>query len=198
MPRALRDNAFLVAAVLLPALVVGFFLIATAVPRWRVAPPAYDAVLRSFKPWESNRSPIQYDVAVRDGRVEVTAKPAERNSYARVPVLFLYDHQTQLVREIPLQLPAGIGEGDAPQVVPVDAAGGRTINPAASAPDGYGLEADPYRNPGLLGDLFGMRHYDPRVFLVKDGRRVQVTLPAPYDRQSEVYLVGWVTQGGGR
>lgn len=38
--KALVDNPFLVAAVLLPLLVAAFFLAATAIPRWLVAPPA--------------------------------------------------------------------------------------------------------------------------------------------------------------
>ena len=38
----LRRNAFIVAAVLLPVVVVGLFLIASAAPRWRVPDPQFD------------------------------------------------------------------------------------------------------------------------------------------------------------
>ena len=42
-----RSSAFLIAAVALPILVVGVFLVASAVPRWTVAPPAYDLLFRA-------------------------------------------------------------------------------------------------------------------------------------------------------
>src|SRR6188474_2962219 len=44
--RFVRQNAFLVAAVALPLVVIIFFLLAAAIPRWTVAPPAFDLVLR--------------------------------------------------------------------------------------------------------------------------------------------------------
>ncbi len=40
--RFVRDNAFLIAAVALPLVVVGFFLLFTAIPRWTVPPPQHD------------------------------------------------------------------------------------------------------------------------------------------------------------
>ena len=40
--RFIRDNAFMVAAIALPVLVAGLFILASAVPRWTVPPPSYD------------------------------------------------------------------------------------------------------------------------------------------------------------
>jgi hypothetical protein len=196
-PRLLRDNAFLVAAVLLPALVVGFFLLATAVPQWTVGPPDYDAVLRGVRPWDANRPRIAFDVAVRDGRVEITARALEPNGYSQWPVMFLFDHRTLKTREIPLNLPDHLSPGDPPQTIVVDVARGRTIRAQAEAPDGYTLQSGQYRNPGLLGDVFGMRSYDARVSLVNGGRRIPVTLPPPFEQQTSVTFVGWVLKGGG-
>ena len=47
--RFLRENAFLAAAVCLPLLVVVFFVLASIIPRWLVAPPAYDYRRRLFR-----------------------------------------------------------------------------------------------------------------------------------------------------
>src|SRR6478735_3199762 len=64
--RFLRDNAFLVAAGLLPVLVVGFFLLATAIPRWTVPPPAYDLIVKGYKPYSGDiRLKVSYDLDVR-------------------------------------------------------------------------------------------------------------------------------------
>ena len=62
--RFLRDNVFLVAAVLLPVLVVALFLAATAIPRWRIPPPAYDVVLRVPGPFDQARPRVAVDFAV--------------------------------------------------------------------------------------------------------------------------------------
>jgi hypothetical protein len=44
--RFVRDNPFLAAAVALPLVVVLFFLLSAALPRWTV-PPRYDLLLRT-------------------------------------------------------------------------------------------------------------------------------------------------------
>src|SRR5215813_11728655 len=64
-----RHNAFLVAAVALPVIVVAFFLLATAIPRWTVPPPAYDLVLRVGKSYEQPRPQVAVEFKVDDGRI---------------------------------------------------------------------------------------------------------------------------------
>src|SRR4249920_2312039 len=77
----LRDNLFLAAAVLLPVVVLSFFLLASAVPRWMVAPPAYDLVFRVSPQFNDGRPRLSVDYAVRDGRVEATVRPVAANGY---------------------------------------------------------------------------------------------------------------------
>jgi hypothetical protein len=65
-----RNNAFLAAAVALPVLVVGFFLLATAIPRWTVPPPTYDLVFRVGKPYDQPRPQVSVEFKVEDGRLQ--------------------------------------------------------------------------------------------------------------------------------
>lgn len=149
--RTLRDNAFLVAAVLLPVLVVSFFLLATAVPRWTVPPPAYDLLVRGLRPYDQTRSKVAYDIDVRDGQVQVTIRALPTDGYAQRPALFLVDHQTLNAREIQMHLPETLPAGDPPRVIVIDAVPGRRVMAQANARDGYALEQRPYHDTGILG-----------------------------------------------
>jgi hypothetical protein len=195
--RFLRDNAFLVAAVALPLLVVAFFLLATIVPRWIVPPPAYDLVLSAANAYTGTRPRIAVDFKVRDGRLEATARPLQPNEYAPERRLFLFEHGTMNVREIHFDLPDMAQ--DAPrQTIVVDAFGGRRILAETKAPDGYQLESRTNRGPGLIGDIFGMNRYGQRVSLVNRGRVVSIGLPPPYEDtyQPGVSALGWLVNDG--
>jgi hypothetical protein len=190
--RFLRDNAFLVAAVSLPVLVVAFFLLSTAVPRWLVPPPAYDLLLRSGRPYEPAGPRIAVDFYVRDGRVEAVVRPVPANAYSQLPALWLFDHTSMRVRQIPLDLPVNLAEGDPPATVIVKALAGRRVSAETHAPDGYQLKTRSYGGSGLVGDLFGMHPYDQSVALVHKGRVVPLVMPPPYEYQTAVYSVGWL------
>jgi hypothetical protein len=193
--RFLRDNAFLVAAGLLPVLVVGFFLLATAIPRWTVPPPAYDLIVKGYKPYSGDyRLKVSYDLDVRDGRLQLTVRPLATEQYQNKPVLFLVDHRTQNAREIPLTLRET--PPDAPETTLLDPVPGRTLLDGAKSPDGYTLESRPYHSTGLLGDLFGMHSYQAGMVLLNRGRLIPVALPEPFD--SQVYFVAWVSNEGSR
>ncbi len=96
----LRNNLFLVAAVALPLVVAGLFLVATAVPRWSVPPPAYDLVLRATRLYDGTPAKVSVDFVVRDGRVIAVATPAPENLYAQAARLFLFEHASMRVREL--------------------------------------------------------------------------------------------------
>jgi hypothetical protein len=195
----LRQNPFLVAAVSLPLVVVGLFLVASAIPRWVVPPPAYDCVLVSrHEPYNQARPRVAMDFAVRDGRVEATVRGLPADGYPQVPTLYLFDHKTMTVREIPVELPAALTQADPPLTMSVAALAGRRVLADARAPDGYELNSRSNRGPGIVGDLFGMRSYGDRVSLVNRGRVVRISLPG--DRYGYGYgyglsVLGWVTEG---
>lgn len=193
--RFVRDNAFLVAAVLLPVVVIAFFLLATAIPRWTVPPPGYDLIVKSYKPYSGDyRLKVSYDLDVRNGHLLLTVRPLATEQYQNKPVLFLIDHKTQDARELPLTLRDTPPE--APETTVLDPVPGRLLLDGAKAPDGYTLESRPYHSGGLLGDLFGMHSYQAGMVLLNRGRLIPVALPEPFD--SQVYFVAWVSNEGSR
>lgn len=192
-----RDNLFLVAAVLLPVIVVGLFLAASAVPRWLVAPPAYDLLLRAVGPYDRTRS-MSVDFTVRDGRLEATVRALPANSYSESPRLFLFDHRTLNVREIPLNLPTTLTEKEPAVTVPVGAIADRRVVADVKAPDGYEFQSRRNESPGLIGDLFGMRRYGENPSVVNRGRVVPISLPLEQHSYGGVSFVGWIVNEGAR
>jgi hypothetical protein len=195
--RFLRDNIFLVAAIALPLAVIGFFLLASAIPQWTVPPPAYDLVVKAGGPF--NQAPrLMVDFLVRQGRVEAHVRPVPANGYPQPATLFLYEHETGRLAEIPVELPTALAEGDPPQDIPISALADRRVVTTSQSPDGYRLEHRPRRGPGIVGELFGMNRYDHGAALVNGGRVVPLTLPLPHQYLSPVTAVGWVVPEGGR
>lgn len=191
----LRDNAFLVAAVSLPVLVVGFFLLATAIPRWTVPPPAYDLLVKGYKPYSGDyRLKVSYDLDVRNGRLQLTVRPLATEQYQNKPVLFLVDHRTLDAHEVAMTLRET--PPDAPETTIFDPVPGRTLLDGTKAPDGYTLDQRPYHSTGILGDLFGMHSYQSSMGLSNRGRVIPVALPQPYD--APMYFVAWVSNEGSR
>jgi len=192
--RFVRGNAFLVAAGALPILVVGVFLLASAIPRWTVPPPGYDLVLRATGPHDQANPRAGVDFVARDGRVEATVRGLPATAYAQSVALFLFDHRTQEVRQVPFDLPEPPPEGAPPKTVTIEALAGRRVIAQAQAPDGYQLQSRDRRGPGLVGELFGMGRYHHQLSLVKDGRAVSIELPPPYEFRyhPEPYAVGWI------
>ena len=197
-PGVLRNNAFLVAAVALPVVVVTLFLASSMVPRWLVPPPAYDLLFRAGGPYDQVKPRIAVDFKVRDGRVEAIVQALPVNSYPQVSSLFLFDHQTMEVREIPFDVPTNLSEGDPPRTIIIDALAGSHVLAQPKAPDGYELDSRSARGPGLIGDLFGMNRYDQHASLIKNGRAVRIVLPSPYRYHAPMYAVGWLVDEGQR
>ena len=79
----IRNNAFMVAAIALPVVVAGLFILASAVPRWTVPPPSYDLLLKTTRPYNQPPATVLVDFNVRDGRVEATLSTVVPNAYAQ-------------------------------------------------------------------------------------------------------------------
>jgi hypothetical protein len=188
--RVLRDNAFLVAAVALPLVVVGFFLLASAIPRWRIPPPTHDLLIR-VDGYDQPYARVLVDYHVRDGRVEARFRPLGPGMSLPPPALYLVDHATMIAREIPVDLPTGMEENAPPQTIVVEALAGRQVLAEPTAPDGYQLEERTQGGSGLIGAVFGINRADRRPAIVNNGRVAQITLPARYRFLSGVQVVGW-------
>lgn len=190
--RFLRNNAFLVAATALPALVVLLFMIASAVPRWTVPPPAYDLLLRTGGPYDAALPHVAVDFNVVDGHVEATVHALKPDAFPQLASLFLFEHDTFNVREIPFEIPSDLKDGDPARRIFVDMPGGRRVMPQAKAPDGYQMDTRTQRGGGLVGDIFGMNRYGQENVLASRGRLIPLNLPAPYRYQSPVLVIGWL------
>ena len=187
----LRRNAFLVAAVTLPALVIALFAVATLVSRRSVPPPAYDMVFMVMRPYERGRTVVT-DFVERDGRVHARLHATDE-PYGSSWELLLFDHETSTVREVPFDAPDTI-DGEV-QIVPVPAIANLRVGGGSIAPDGYALETR-YGTSGIVGNIFGMGGSRGRVSLVNDGRAVALDLPAAYRNVyvSSAQVVGWVIE----
>lgn len=187
----LRHNAFLVAAVTLPALVIALFAVATIVSRSSVPPPAHDLVFMVMRPYERGQAVVT-DFVARDGRVHARLRAIDE-PYGSSWELLLFDHETGTVRDIPFEPPETV-EGEV-QTVPVAALADLRVSSDATAPDGYALDTR-YGSPGIIGDIFGMGGSRGRVSLVNDGRSVALDLPASYRNVyvSSAQVVGWVLE----
>lgn len=192
--RFLRDNAFLVGAVSLPLVVVGMFLLLTAVPKWTVAPPRYDLLLQATE-YDRANSPVGVELFVRDEALQARLRAVKEGHVPRVR-LWRFDHATLSVREVPMNLPTP-GGGDDVQTVVVEALRGRRIVTYATAPDGYRMRTPDGSGPGVIGEIFGMRRYGQPAAIVNRGRAVAIDIPTANRYQAPAF-VGWVLDGGGQ
>lgn len=192
MTKFLRENAALALGAALPIVVVLFFVLATQLPKAYVAPPAYDVLILS----QNNPIGLQrmrVDVRVEGDQLRARAYQPDYAgngaAYGIVPRLFLWDHDSQRVRELALQLPEGESFANGTEVVVSDLVG-RRISTAVVAPDGYS-----YTTTGYDGGLFGL-FFDrdgPRAVLEKEGAVQRITLPgdAPY---WGAQFLGWIVE----
>ncbi len=195
--RVLRDNPYLVAAILLPQVGVGFFLLSTAIPRWTVPPPEYDLLVKAGGYY--NQPPqMMVDYIVDSSGVHAHVRPVPPNGYPQKSTLYVVEHGTGRLREVRVALPDAMKPDDAPRDIPIDELKGRRILTTPEAPDGYQFETRSRRGPGILGDLFGMRRYDQGLVLVNRGRVVPLVPPAGHEYLAPVTALGWMAPEGAR
>jgi len=190
MLKAMRQNPMIVASILLPLVIVLFFLLATAIPKWLVDPPAHDFLFTV--PDHSYAKPeidIRFDV--NDDRLRVRAFKTDI-AYRNSPRLYLFEHQTSVVREIMLDLPAdkdSFEDGDEIMVSEFD---NRPLSTARAAPDGYEVRYPGYRSENLITALFGGRRRG-QFSIEKDGAVTDIPHPGPNAYYYNVTFIGWLT-----
>jgi hypothetical protein len=200
----LRENFVLVAAFALPGAVAALFLVAMAIPRWTVALPQHDLVM-SIERWDSTPSEVYVTFVVRDGRLEADLRPLTKPANPAVGIIYpqkwallLFDHQAMEVRELSLDLPRSLGEGET-RTVPIEALAGQRLVPGGDAPDGYKVSSLNTGNSGggIVGEVFGMnRRYRRGVAVAKNGRTVELELPAPHrESYAAIHTIGWIADG---
>ena len=196
----LRDNAVLVAAFVLPAVVAVLFIMATAIPKWTVPPPQHDLILRVGR-YDSPPPDVYVEFAVRDGTLEADVRPFVKPSSPNVGVVYperwtllLFDHSAMRLREVSTDLPRSL-PSDQKLTVAVAALAGHRVMTGDEAPDGYKVTSlNTYGSGGgIVSELFGMnRRYRRGIAIGKGGRTIELELPAPYrESYGSIVTIGW-------
>lgn len=194
-----RGTAFLIAAAALPLVVVAFFLVATAVPRWTVAPPAHDLVFVVDGPGRMQSQAYLFAFDVRAGQVVATITWPTQQTYAPETMLYVRDAGTGAVRNLAVvdadgATPTPAAAGESVSFVVADLAARRAVA-GPIAPDGYTFDAGGRRGGGLIGEIFGFRGSGRRAVIVKDSRVVPIDPPA--GSPGAVRAVGWLVNDDG-
>lgn len=154
--KPLRDNAALVAGIVLPVIVVALFLLSSWIPKLLVDPPQYDFLYVEEGTYYGNSSPWRYDITL-DGESHLLLKAfaVEPNAYPPSARLFLFEHTDGNVREISLPAPSSTEGGEDGVVVELPEFRNQHIDPRHIAPDGYSLVDNARRSRGLFGLFSG-------------------------------------------
>ena len=105
MLKLIRQNPTIAAGILLPLMVALFFVLATAIPRWLVAPPEYDLLFTTYD-YRPGPPAIEVRFDVVNNRLRARAYSAT-NNYRNITRMYRFEHATESVREIPVELPSG-------------------------------------------------------------------------------------------
>ncbi len=190
--KLLRENTALVIGVLLPVVVVVFFLLATYIPRYLVNPPEHDFLfVEKHTDYHSDeRSRWNCEIEIdSDRRLSVRAFMTKPNTWTSRPRLFLYEHSSGHVREIHLSLPKTIEDSEAIVAVDVPEFADQVIDSRRIAPDGYEV-LDPRRSRGFLVGLF-YRSGQRDLAIGKNGAVVAVPRGDESD-WTDIRFLGWV------
>ena len=182
------------AGILLPLVIVVFFILATMIPRWLVDPPQYDFVFTSMQNPTAGPQ-IELTYVVEDGRIKARVYKSER-SYRNIPKLFLFDHRNSSVREISVVLPADLDEIGNGAYIDVPGLESRTASTNRTAPDGYEVRGPGYRRGDMFFPFYGGRRSNSFT-LYKNGAVVDV--PQAGNNGAYYYngnFVGWLTDPG--
>lgn len=191
----MRKNPTIAAGILLPLVVAAFFVLASAIPRWLVAPPTHDLL---FVVYEYKREPpaigVRFDVV--DERLRAQAFPPD-GSYRNLPSLYRFAHDTNAVHEVVVEFPddpEGLEDGAVLRIPELE---GIRISPALQAPDGYEVANSRYDRNGLMGLFFGRRHRSG-LALRKSGAIVAVpSVDGRHFYYGDVTFLGWVVDTDG-
>ena len=193
MLKQIRQNPMIAAGILLPLIIVAFFLLATAIPRWLVAAPEYDFVF-TVPETNPNRRDVELMIDVVDNRLR--ARLFKKNDYHRGHArLYVFDHETQDVREISINIPGDVEPLEDGAEIDVPEFANRSISTSREAPDGYELLGPGYRRGGnlMMGLFGGHRRY--QLSIHKSGAVVEI--PSIGDHRNYYYsatFLGWVTK----
>ena len=200
--RFIKDNAVLIAGIVLPVLLVAGFMILSHIPKSLLDPPQYDflLVVRSYDQQQHLGYNLSFEV--RDGRLTGKATPRDGNNYSnnQRANLFRYKADGNVFEELVFELPENLDELEKPLTFPIAEVQNLKLDKRAQSPDGFTFEyLGNWGGGGLLGELFGSRRrYESSCVLKKDSAYFDLPAPMPklnYYSQN-LFFIGWVVDEG--
>lgn len=192
MLRFLKNNIVLAIGIVLPILLVIFFILASKLPRVFVDPPQYDFIFSSDHYSYHERLPVTVRFIVSDGKIRARIYKNHRNQYSAIPKLFRFEHATNSVREIFLELPGELTEIKDGSEVLISELASAVINPSRKSPDGFEFRENHGRNGGLMREVFYGRSSQNNYIIEKNG--VVITIPpAGSAYYYNLNFLGWIT-----
>ena len=194
MKKLLRDNPVIALSIALPILVVALFAAATLLPRLLVDPPAYSLLLVDDTANVSISSPVNIDLSVVNDRVRVRVSKRKKDEREQFPRIYIFDHATASVRDIPIPLPDDIDQMKDGTEIVIPGLTNLKISAAFRAPDGYEFQGFANGGAGLMTGLFVGNRTRNGVTIAKDGAIVRIRLPVANDWYSDIRFLGWVVE----
>lgn len=209
----IRQNPFVVAALALPLLVIGFFLAATAIPALLVDDPQHD-LLFAVQHHDSSGGEFTLRYKVVDGQLSGEAQLKPANHYSGYQRLYRFDASDQSVREISPKIPeatrGALRERHGHNAINNSDADARTkpnqveefvvaelsseqLSTNTIAPDGYVFDNQYRGRRGLFGELFGVGSGRYTLAISKQGRTVGLRTQIQQYYFGNATFLGWVT-----
>ena len=194
--KLLRENAALAIGILLPVVVVVFFLAATYVPRLLVDPPQYDFLFAQDYNYSGQQSRWRYEIDIDErSKLRIRVFLTEPDKYAPRARLFRYEHLSGNVREISLALPETAEGAEAGIIIEVPEFSSEVIDTRRVAPDGYEL-LEPRRGGG---DFLGLFYRSTRRGLAIGKHGAVVAVPSGNDLgYYRARFLGWIVSPPGQ
>ena len=200
MKQFVKENLAIVAAIVLPLVLVALFALSSLVMSRVVADPQYDFLIATNFYGGSNEA-FYFDVVQNRLKISYSFPVRVNGNYqnGNISRLWRVRVPAMTVEEIPL-VPPPRGQDNADgQRVPIEIAGVSDLQVLSTqpAPDGYTFQQSyDYYNSNLMRELFGTGSRGEQVHaIVKDGRVVPVRNlgGAPYSAYN-AHFIGWIAK----
>lgn len=198
LKKFIRENFVLVVGLALPVLLMVAFMVASNIPQTLSDPPRYDFVFSTMDSSGSgNNIPVSVRLLVKNGvlTAQYTKTQTRPNGYTynSWKKLYIYEAQTQKVRELPFGYPADMDKITGTRDEAVEALKDKKLSTTLQSPDGYELSYDGYSNSGLVNELFwGSRNNEPRLCKGSSSVRLTTGDNRTYFYYSGIEFIGWV------
>ena len=200
MKQFVRDNLAIVAAIVLPLVLVALFALSSLVVNRVVADPQYDFLIATNYYGGSNEA-FYFDAVQNRLKISYSFPVQVNGNYqnGNISRLWRVRVPAMTVEEISLVPPPRGKDNADGQRVPIEIAGVSELHVLSTqpAPDGYTFQQSyDYYNTNLMRDLFGTGSRTEQVpAIVKDGRAVPVrNLGGALYRAYNAHFIGWIAK----